>query len=155
MTWSWALPTKYATGLTDDQKVALTIARKKELRTIRKWDYMTLKNNPDQALSYYLDALEKLPNDTVIKRKIAHTYYILKDWKNAYKYYSWLPLVDLKEADKNELFQSLLFDDSRSDTITEMSRYELDSMSSDYYNAINICYTGIHNCIVNIQSYTW
>lgn len=49
---------------------------------------MTLKNNPEQAISYYLDALEKLPNDTVIKRKIAHIYYILKDWKNAYKYYS-------------------------------------------------------------------
>ena len=24
----------------------------------------------------------------------------------------------------------------------------------DYYTAVNICYTGIHNCIVNIQSYT-
>ncbi len=152
--WSWVVATKYATGLTDDQKVALTIARKKELRTIRKWDYMTLKNNPEQAISYYLDALEKLPNDTVIKRKIAHTYYILRDWKNAYKYYSWLPLIDLKDTDKNELFQSLLFDDTRSDTLAEMGRYELDSVTSDYYNAINICYTGIHNCIVNIESYS-
>jgi hypothetical protein len=68
--------------------VTFAIDRKKELRTIRKGDYMTLKNNPDQAIAYYLHALEKLPNDIVIKRKIAHSYYIVRDWKNAYLQYS-------------------------------------------------------------------
>lgn len=147
-------PEKYATGLTDEQKITLAIERKKELRTIRKGDYMALKNNPNQAVSYYLHVLEKLPNDIVIKRKIAHTYYLLRDWKNAYLYYSWVPLSDLKENDKKELFGSLLFDDTRLDRMGELARYELDDMSRDYYRIVDTCYSGIHNCIVSIESYT-
>ncbi len=152
--WSWKTLAKYATGLTDEQKVTLAIARKKELRTIRKGDYMTLKNNPEQAISYYLNALEKLPNDIIIKRKIAHTYYLLKDWKNAYSYYSRVPVLDLKDNEKNELFQSLLFDDTRSDYLIELARYDINSEDSDYYKIVNTCYTNIHNCIVSIEWYT-
>lgn len=153
---SWALSGtgKYSTWLTEDQKVTFAIDRKKELRTIRKGDYMTLKNNPDQAIAYYLHALEKLPNDIVIKRKIAHSYYIVRDWKNAYLQYSWVPIAELKENDKNELFQSLLFDESRLDRIGELARYELDDVTRDYYKIVDTCYSGIHNCIVSIEAYT-
>lgn len=115
---------------------------------------MTLKNNPEQAISYYLDALERLPDDIVIKRKLAHTYYLLRDWKNAYKYYSGVPIFDLKDNERNELFGALFFDDTRSDYITELARYDLDANNLDYYRIVDICYTGIHNCIVNIESYT-
>jgi tetratricopeptide (TPR) repeat protein len=151
---SVSVPQKYSTGLTDEQKITFAIARKKELRTIRKGDYMTLKNNPNQAISYYLSVLEKLPKDTVIKRKIAHTYYLLRDWKNAYSYYSAVPIFDLKENDRNELFRSLFFDESRLDRIWELSRYDLDVMNRDYYKIVDTCYSGIHNCIVSIESYT-
>lgn len=147
-------PSKYATGLSDEQKITLAIDRKKELRTIRKGDYMTLKNNPEQAVTYYVHALEKLPNDIVIKRKLAHTYYLLRDWKNAYIQYSGVPISDLKENDKDELFESLFFDDTRTDRLTELARYDLDTTTLDYYKIVDICYSGIHNCIVNIEAYS-
>ena len=144
----------YATGLTDEQRVQLAIDRKKEVRTIRKGDYMTLKNNPEQALAYYQVALEQLPDDIVIRRKIAHAYYLTRNWKDAYANYARVPLRELKETEYNELFQSLFFDDSRPDRLTELSRYELDTTTREYYQAIDTCYSGIHNCIVTIEAYT-
>ncbi len=145
---------QYATGLTDEQKVKLAIDRKKELRTIRKGDYMTLKNNPEQALAYYQAALEQLPDDIVIRRKIAHAYYLTRNWKDAYVNYARVPLRELKETEYSELFQSLFFDDNRPDRLTELSRYEIDIATREYYQTIDICYSGIHNCIVTIEAYT-
>ncbi len=132
----------------------LAIERKKELRTIRKWDYMALKNNPEQAILYYKNALDTLPNDIVIKRKLAHTYYLLRDWKNTYTYYSGVPIADLKENDRAELFQSLYFDDTRIDRLSELARYDLDAVTLDYYKAVDVCYTGVHNCIIGIEAYS-
>ena len=105
--------TRYATGLTDEEKVELALKRKKELRTIRKGDYMTLKNNPEQALLYYKNVLEELPDDIVIRRKIAHVYYLLRDYKNAYENYHKVPINELKEDEQKELLQSLFLDDLR------------------------------------------
>ncbi len=144
----------YATGLTDEQRVQLAIDRKKEVRTIRKGDYMTLKNNPEQALAYYSAALEQLPDDIVIRRKIAHAYYLTRNWRDAYMNYARVPLRELKETEYSELFQSLFFDDNRPDRLTELSRYELDATTREYYQMIDTCYSGIHNCIVTIESYT-
>ena len=53
---------------------------------------MTLKNNPEQALAYYQAALEQLPDDIVIRRKIAHAYYLTRNWKDAYANYARVPL---------------------------------------------------------------
>ncbi len=106
---------KYLTGITDEEKVKLTLQRKKELRNIRKGDYMSLKNNPQEAIKYYQTALEQLPNDIVIRRKIAHTYYVLRDWKNAYFHYSQVPIAEVKDDEKKELFQALFFDEGRVD----------------------------------------
>lgn len=145
---------QYATGITDAEKVDLAIKRKKELRTIRKGDYMTLKNNPEQALVYYKSVLEELPDDIVIRRKIAHVYYLLRDWKNAYDNYHQVPIGELKEEEQKELLQSLFLDDLRIDRLTELSRFELTTTDRDYYQTLDTCYSGIHNCIVNIESYT-
>lgn len=144
----------YATGLTEDQKVQLAIERKKELRTIRKGDYMTLKNNPEQALAYYSAALEQLPDDVVIRRKIAHAYYLTRNWKDAYNNYSRVPISELKDTEYSELFSSLFFDETRLDRIAELARYDLDIPTREYYQTIDICYSGIHNCIVTIEAYT-
>lgn len=145
---------KYLTGITEEEKIKLTLQRKKELRTIRKGDYMTLKNNPEEAIKYYQVALEQLPDDIIIRRKIAHTYYLLRDWKNAYLNYSQVPIAEIKEDELKELFQALFFDESRVDRIGELSRYSLDPMLADYYRIADICYSGIHNCIVSIEGYT-
>ena len=119
--------TRYATGLTDEEKVELALKRKKELRTIRKGDYMTLKNNPEQALLYY---------------------------KNAYENYHKVPINELKEDEQKELLQSLFLDDLRLDRLTELAKLELTSTDRDYYKTLDTCYSGIHNCIVNIEAYT-
>ncbi len=74
---------KYQKELTDEERIALIRDRRKELDSIRKGDYFALKNNPDEALTYYLTVAEKLPDDVVIQKKIGHAYYLKKDWKNA------------------------------------------------------------------------
>ncbi|MBC7503517.1 hypothetical protein H7169_00940 [Candidatus Gracilibacteria bacterium] len=145
---------QYAIDLTDKQKVQLAIERKKELRTIRKGDYLTLKNNPEKALLYYQTALEKLPDDIVIRRKIAHVYYQLRNWDAAYSNYARVPIEELKESEYRELFQSLFSSEARPDRLTELARYQLDKSTHEYYQLIDICYSGIHNCIVSIESYT-
>lgn len=144
----------YATGLTDDERVQLAIDRKKELRTIRKWDYMTLKNNPEKAIAYYTIALEELPDDIVIRRKIAHAYYQSRNWHDAYANYARVPTWELKESEYGELFASLFADDARPDRLTELARYTLDRGTREYYQMIDTCYSGIHNCIVGIEAYT-
>lgn len=145
---------QYAIDLTDKQKVQLAIERKKELRTIRKGDYLTLKNNPEKALLYYQTALEKLPDDIVIRRKIAHVYYQLRNWDAAYSNYARVPIEELKESEYRELFQSLFSSEARPDRLTELARYQLDKSTREYYQLIDTCYSGIHNCIVSIESYT-
>ena len=132
----------------------MTLERKKELRTIRKGDYMTLKNNPEKAIVYYQEALEKLPTDIVIQRKMAHTYFLLKNWKNAYDIYSRVPISEIKDTEQKELFQSLFFDETRVDRLGELSHYQLDQDTREYYQIADICYSGIHNCIVSIESYS-
>lgn len=145
---------QYATGLTESKKINLALDRRKEVRNIRKGDYMTLKNNPESAVSYYLAVLERLPDDVIVKRKLAHAYYLMKDWKNAYTRYSQVPLSELKEEEYKELFQSLFFDDARPERLTELSRYTLDTNTQDYYKIVDACYGGIHNCIVTIEAYS-
>jgi tetratricopeptide (TPR) repeat protein len=112
---------------------------------------MTLKNNPEQAIAYYSAALEKLPNDIVIRRKIAHAYYLSRNWRDAYMNYARVPISELREDEYSELFQSLFADDARPDRLTELARYTLDTPTRDYYQTIDICYSGIHNCIVTIE----
>lgn len=143
----------YATGISDADRVKLAIDRKTELRTIRMWDYMTLKNNPEKAIAYYSVALERLPDDIVIRRKIAHAYYQSRNWRDAYMNYARVPISELKENEYNELFVSLFADEARPDRLTELAKYTLDVPTRDYYQMIDTCYSGIHNCIVGIEWY--
>ena len=52
------------------------------------------------------------------------------------------------------MFQSLFLSEARPDRLTELARYQLDESTRDYYQLIDTCYSGIHNCIVSIESYT-
>jgi tetratricopeptide (TPR) repeat protein len=145
---------KYATGITEEEKVELALERKKELRTIRKWDFMALKNNPEKAILYYQAALEKLPDDILIRRKFAHTYFLLRDWKNSYLNYSKIPISEIRDTEQQELFQSLFFDETQIDRLKELDRYSIDQATREYYGIIDICYSWIHNCIVSIEWYS-
>lgn len=112
---------------------------------------MTLKNNPEKAIAYYSAALERLPDDIIIRRKIAHAYYLTRNWRDAYMNYARVPISELKESEYGELFQSLFADDARPDRLTELAKYTLDAPTRDYYQMIDTCYSGIHNCIVVIE----
>lgn len=124
------------------------------MNSIYKWDYFLLKNNPDSALSYYLQVAEKLPNDTVIKKKIAHTYVLKKDWQNAYQYYHQVPLSELKEFEREELLAALFLNENQKDRMGEFQKFSFWTGEVDYYRMVDICYSGIHNCIVHISSYS-
>ncbi len=132
---------QYATGITDEEKVSLALQRKKELRNIRKGDYMTLKNNPEKALVYYTSVLEELPDDIIMRRKIAHVYYLLRDWRNSYENYHKVPINELKDTEQKELLQSLFFDDLREDHLTELSKFTLINTDLEYYKMIDTCYS--------------
>ncbi len=62
--------TKYQQKLTDAERIELIRERRKELDSIRKGDFFLIKNNPEEALSYYLQVAEKLPDDVILQKKI-------------------------------------------------------------------------------------
>lgn len=59
-------------------------------------------------------------------RKIAHAYFLLKDWKNAYAYFVQVPLSELKENDRKEMFQALFFDDAISVRKQELDKIPIE-----------------------------
>lgn len=147
-------PGMYQRSITDEEKTKLAKDRIKQIDTIRKGDYFSLKNNPDEALVYYMQALEKLPDDILIQKKIGNIYFQKKDWKNAYDFYIKVPIAELKENERSQMLSALFFDESQLDRMGELARMPTWTGEKDYFQIIDVCYTGIHNCIVSIQSYS-
>lgn len=77
----------YQSSLDPDERIMLAKKRKSYMNGIRKGDFYSLRNAPEEALSYYLVVEEKLPNDQVVRKKIAHVYFLLKNWTHAYEKY--------------------------------------------------------------------
>lgn len=145
---------KHQEKLTDEEKIQLIRDRRKELDSIRKGDYFVGRNNPEEALVYYLQVAEKLPDDLILQKKIGHAYYLKKDWRNAYTSYARTPIGELTESEKKELLSALFFDESQNDRIWELSRFVLTPEEEEYLTIVDTCYTGIHNCIVGIEAYS-
>jgi len=59
------------------------------------------------ALKNYTKAYNNNKNDPEIIEKIANTYFKMKNWKSAYKYY--YKIKDEEKLDKNKIFLSLLY----------------------------------------------
>ncbi len=102
-------------------------------------------------MKYYLSIAEKIPNDQIIRKKIAHVYFLQKNWKSAYTNYIQVPIAELTESEQNEMFQSLFFDDSQIDRIGEVQKIPSSTGSREYHRVLDICYSGIHNCIITIE----
>lgn len=145
---------QYQANIDADKKVELAKKRRSYVQGIRKWDFYSLRNAPEEALAYYLSVQEHLPDDLVIQKKIAHVYFVMKNWSQAYIEYVKIPYNELLDAEKDELFASLFFDTSTFDRIGELWRIPMSTGSMDYYRRVDTCYTTIHDCIVSIQSYT-
>lgn len=151
-TSSWWL---YQSGIDSDLKVELAKNRRKQIRLIRTWDFYMAKNNPWDALISYLEALEKLPNDHVVEKKIAEAYYASKDWKNAYAYFTRVPIDELKLEEKKNLFRALFFSHSKEERKSELQKFALTTNEKDYYMIIDTCSNGTEPCIASISSYSW
>ena len=112
------------------------------------------KNNPQEALDYYLPVLEKLPEDIFLHRKIAQAYFLLKNWRKAYLHYIFVPLSELSESDQKNMLLALFYDEHFSDKKTELQKFQLTSEQSDYYGILAECYEGIEKCIEKISNYS-
>ena len=145
----------YAVTMTEDERIDLAKKRRSYMSGIRKWDFYSLRNAPEEALSYYLSVQEKIPDDQVVRKKIAHVYAIMKNWSRAYAEYIRVPLSELDPDEMRELLASLFFDDTTFDRLGELEKLHLSTWSLEYYQAVDMCYSTIHNCIVHIEAYTW
>jgi tetratricopeptide (TPR) repeat protein len=144
---------KYQKDLDPEKRIELIKKRRAEINSVRKGDYYAIKNNPQEALTYYLQVAEKLPEDVLIQKRIAHAYFLLKDWKNAYTYFINVPFTEMKESEQREMLFSLFFDESQSDRLAELYKIPTGEAIQEYYPFVDTCYTGIHNCIVRIEAY--
>lgn len=90
-------PKTYVASITLDERTELAKKRKSYITGIRKGDFYSLRNAPEEALSHYLEVQEKLPNDQVVRKKTANVYYVLKNWSRAYEEYIKVPLSELTE----------------------------------------------------------
>ncbi len=101
-----------------------------------------------------MEALEKLPEDPIIRKKIAHVYALMKNWARSYKEYIQVPQSELNTDEVNEMLQALFFDESTFDRLGELTKLQIQSGALEYYETVDVCYSTIHNCIIHIQSYT-
>lgn len=147
------LPETYNAALDDEKKVALARARQKEMDSIRKGDYMMTKNNPREALSYYLPLLERLPEDIVLHKKIANAYFLLKDWGHAYRHFVHVPILDLTEAERENMIFALFYDEHFSEKRDELEKFQFSDRERVYYTLIAACYDGIDRCVAVLSEY--
>lgn len=144
----------YVASITSDERIELAKKRRSYITGIRKGDFYSLRNAPEEALSYYLEVQEKLPKDQVVRKKTANVYYILKNWTKSYGEYIKVPLSELSDMEIQQLLDALFFDETIFDRLGELQKFTLSTGSIDYYQTIDTCYSGIHNCIVWIASYS-
>ncbi|GAB0174847.1 MAG: hypothetical protein HHAS10_07260 [Candidatus Altimarinota bacterium] len=144
----------YASVMDPDEKIKLAKKRKSQMVGIRKGDYYSLRNAPEDALRYYLEVAERLPDDQVVRKKIAHVYFLQKQWKQSYDNYVKVPLSELNDSEQNELFSALFFDENELDRVGELGKLVIGTGAQEYYHTIDTCYTGIHNCVIQIELYT-
>lgn len=89
-----------------------------------------------------------------MRKKIAHVYFLEKNWKAAYENYVQVPIAELSSDEQKEMFQSLFFDESQMDRVGEVVRFSMGTGTQEYYRVIDVCYTGIHNCVMTINEYS-
>lgn len=100
---------------------------------IRKGDFYSLRNAPEEALANYLSVEEKLPNDQVVAKKIAHVYFLMKEWGKSYDKYITIPFGELTESEQLELLNSLFFDENHLDRMGELLRIPTGTGTREYY----------------------
>ncbi len=145
---------EYLSKITEEEKVKMAKDRRTELDNIRKGDFFLAKNNPKEALDYYLSTLEKIPNDIVLHKKIAGAYFLMKNWKDAYRHYTQVPILEMTEAEKTNMFLALFYDEDQVDRGAEMQKFNVAPETIDYYVTLSYCYEGFTSCLEHIESHS-
>lgn len=114
---------------------------------------MMSKNNPKDALGFYLPLIEKLPGDVVLYKKIADAYFLLKDWEKAYSYFVRVPISELSEDDQKNMILSLFFREDAIDKNTELQKFAFNENQKDFYGVMVRCYEGIDVCADVLWNY--
>ena len=65
-----------------------------------------------------------------------------------------MPITELSDTERDELFHALLFDETETDRMGEIAKIQTGTGLYEYFHTIDVCYTGIHNCVVQIESYS-
>lgn len=143
-----------ASGQTKEDRLEESKRRKAFKSIVRKGDYFSLKNEKEAALRYYLSAYKRLKDDNVIERKIADTYFELKQFEDAYKYFKRVPFSDLEGSEQEKAIAALMFDESTTDKKSDIAKFPVSEDDRTYLGYIDTCYTGIHNCVIALETYT-
>ncbi|MCK9272633.1 hypothetical protein M0P65_03745 [Candidatus Gracilibacteria bacterium] len=141
-------------SMTKEEKVTQLKNRLNFRSFITKGDFYSIKNMKEVALKYYLSVYLKLKDDILLERKIADTYFDLKNFPKAYEYYKKIPKMEIDEKSKQKMALALTYSESEIDKKNELSQMQLSAGDRDYYNIVLDCNSGIKVCIGAIKAYT-
>lgn len=145
---------QYVKNQPKEEKIQEAKKRKNFKSFIRKGDYFFAKDDKEKALNQYLRVYSRLKTDQVLEKKIARTYYSMYNYDKAYDFFRRVPVGDLTETERGEMFQSLMFADPFENRRLEIQKIPWIQEDMDYYDQIDTCYTGIHNCVIELQKNT-
>ena len=124
---------------------------------VLSWDNHIENYDYTLALRNYIKASVKNKEDENIINRIGDTYFLMKKWSEAYKYYSKIKSTNI--VDKEKLVKSFLYskDFEKSETLTgvieELNTFNLNSQELFYYKNSISCLNDFHICKVDFQEY--
>jgi len=139
---------------------------------IIKWDIHLKNDDYLFALQKFSKANKETPNNPKVLSKIAETYFLMKNYKSAYKYFN--KIENKENIDKNKMTLSFLyskkiedFDFERNsswsltnswtifiqDIKNEIKNIKLTKNNEFYYLNSLECLNSFHNCKLNFENY--
>lgn len=114
---------------------------------------MMTKNNPKEALGYYLPVLEELPGDVVLEKKVADAYRAMKDWSRAYMHFTRSLFAEMTQEEQVAFLGMLFLMEDAPNRTEELQKFPLSEADRAYFLVINICFQGSDDCIEALRSY--
>lgn len=143
--------TEHSTGNSEVDPVELA-RRRASLRTIiRKGDYFQVKNDSEQAISYYEQAHKQLKDDPKIAIRLANAYLDVKRFSDAANVFTKLDIRQFDEPSKRKIINSIMLDGSRSDTAEIIQKLPFQQETKEYLLLVDSCARKPEDCTKNIQ----
>jgi tetratricopeptide (TPR) repeat protein len=138
----------------EDESNPLELARRRAaLRTIiRKGDYFQVKNDAEQAISYYEKAHEQLKDDPKIAIRLANAYLDVKRFSDAANVFTKLDIRQFDEPSKRKIITSIMLDGNRSDSAEIIQKLPFQKETKEYLLLVDSCSRKPEDCTKNIQA---